>query len=152
MYLDYLGRHRFRVSAPDLMSRDRISMSIRCPSESPTSACKAHPNIRAAAEVPPYYAAQPYHSCSWSFTWKVSLRATFHLVILLFSIVAEISSKCAVCIPEIVTPARVTANCTASSIEFDELPVRAIVFSTISGGSSVVKAASADLTRLHARR
>jgi hypothetical protein len=61
----------------------------------------------------------------------VHFTVTFHRAIRLFSISASTLSTKAEWIPVIVTLARVIANCTASSIELAEIPVKTIVFSTI---------------------
>src|SRR5579863_7261993 len=53
--------------------------------------------------------------------------------------------------PLIVTPARASASCTASSIEFDEIPIRSIIFSTIIGCSSAASIAPLRRSYLFAR-
>jgi len=72
------------------------------------------------------------HSCRESLTLNTQSMPTFQRATRLSSITASMLVMRAECIPVIVTLARVTANCTASSIEFAEIPVSLIVFSTIS--------------------
>jgi hypothetical protein len=71
------------------------------------------------------------HSCKESVTLKVQCTVTFHLATRLSSTTASTLTTLTEWIPVIVTLARVTANCTASSIELAEMPVNLIVFSTI---------------------
>src|SRR5271156_1892272 len=76
------------------------------------------------------------YSCNSSLTWKVTFTLTFHRTTLLASTIASMARTCAVWMPLIVTPAREIANCTASSTELAEMPVRSIVFSTMTLGRS----------------
>src|SRR5262249_41071364 len=71
------------------------------------------------------------YSCSRSWTAKLRRMRTRQALTAPSSIVAEMPAMSALRMPSIVAAARVTARPTASSIEFVEVPVRGIVFSTI---------------------